>query len=78
MAPKVLIPDKLSEKAIQIFIDKGISVDFKPDVGRDKQALLEIIREYDGLAIRSSTKVTEKIIKQAKKLKVVGLSLIHI
>ena len=72
MAPKVLISDKLSEKAIQIFIDKGISVDFKPDVGRDKQALLEIIREYDGLAIRSSTKVTEKIIKQAKKLKVVG------
>tara|TARA_Y100000739_G_C20608894_1_gene467301 strand:+ start:1610 stop:3205 length:1596 start_codon:yes stop_codon:yes gene_type:complete len=72
MAPKVLISDKLSEKAIQIFIDKGISVDFKPDVGRDKQALLQIIREYDGLAIRSSTKVTEKIIKQAKKLKVVG------
>ena len=72
MTIKVLISDKLSEKAIQIFIDKGISVDFKPDVGRDKQALLEIISEYDGLAIRSSTKVTEKIIKQANKLKVVG------
>ena len=72
MGPKVLISDKLSEKAIKVFTDKGISVDFKPNIGKDKQALLDIISKYDGIAIRSSTKVTEKIIKYAHKLKVVG------
>ena len=72
MAPKVLVSDKLSETAVQIFRDRGIDVDFQPDLGKDKDRLLAVIDQYDGLAIRSATKVTEKIIKAAKNLKVVG------
>ncbi|WP_299956210.1 phosphoglycerate dehydrogenase [uncultured Roseobacter sp.] len=72
MAPKVLISDKLSEAAVQIFRDRGIDVDFQPDVGKDKEKLAQIIGDYDGLAIRSATKVTEKIIAAATNLKVIG------
>ncbi len=72
MAPKVLISDKLSPAAVQIFKDRGIDADFLPDVGKDKERLLDIIGQYDGLAIRSATKVTEKIIAAADNLKVVG------
>jgi len=72
MAPKVLVSDKLSETAVQIFRDNGVDVDFLPDIGKDKEKLLEIIGNYDGLAIRSATKVTEKIIAAAKNLKVIG------
>ncbi len=72
MAPKVLISDKLSDAAVQIFKDRGIDADFLPDVGKDKDKLLDIIGQYDGLAIRSATKVTEKIIAAADNLKVIG------
>ena len=72
MAPKVLVSDKLSETAVQIFRDRGIEVDFQPNLGKDKDALLAAIPNYDGLAIRSATKVTEKIIAAATNLKVVG------
>jgi len=72
MAPKVLVSDKLSETAVQIFRDRGIDVDFQPDVGKDKDRLAEIIGDYDGLAIRSATKVTEKILENAHKLKVIA------
>jgi D-3-phosphoglycerate dehydrogenase len=72
MAPKVLISDSLSEAAVQIFRDRGIDVDFQPDLGKDKDKLAEIIGNYDGLAIRSATKVTEKILAAAPNLKVIG------
>jgi D-3-phosphoglycerate dehydrogenase len=72
MAPKVLVSDKLSETAVQIFRDRGIDVTFDPSIGKDKEKLLQVIGEYDGLAIRSATKVTEKVIAAAKNLKVVG------
>ncbi|RYG91557.1 phosphoglycerate dehydrogenase [Loktanella sp. IMCC34160] len=72
MAPRVLISDKLSEAAVQIFRDRGIEVDFQPELGKDKDKLLEVIGQYDGLAIRSATKVTEKIIAAADNLKVIG------
>lgn len=72
MAPRVLISDKLSATAVQIFKDHGLEVDFRPELGKDKEKLLEIIGEYDGLAIRSATKVTEKIIAAAGRLKVIG------
>lgn len=72
MKPRVLVSDKLSETAVQIFRDRGIDVDYKPDLGKDKDALLAAIPDYDGLAIRSASKVTPKIIEAAKKLKVVG------
>ncbi len=72
MAPKVLISDKLSDAAVQIFRDRGIDVDFMPDVGKDKEKLAQIIGEYDGLAIRSATKVTPTILENAHKLRVIG------
>jgi len=72
MAPKVLVSDKLSESAVQIFRDRGIDVVFEPDLGNDKDALLAAIPEYDGLAIRSATKVTAKILDAATNLKVVA------
>lgn len=72
MAPKVLVSDKLSPTAVQIFRDRGIEVDFEPDLGKDKDKLAEVIGQYDGLAIRSATKVTETILRHADNLKVVG------
>ncbi|MBF9029389.1 phosphoglycerate dehydrogenase [Rhodobacterales bacterium HKCCE3408] len=72
MAPKVLVSDKLSETAVQIFRDRGIDVTFDPSIGKDKDKLLSVIDQYDGLAIRSATKVTEKVIAAATNLKVIG------
>ncbi|MEM6617839.1 MAG: phosphoglycerate dehydrogenase [Pseudomonadota bacterium] len=72
MAPKVLVSDKLSPTAVQIFRDRGIDVDFEPDLGKDKVELLKRIGDYDGLAIRSATKVTEKTLANADRLKVIG------
>ncbi|EDM72938.1 D-3-phosphoglycerate dehydrogenase [Roseobacter sp. AzwK-3b] len=72
MARKVLVSDKLSETAVQIFRDRGIDVDFMPDLGKDKDKLREVIGQYDGLAIRSATKVTDKILEAADNLKVIG------
>ncbi|EPX79546.1 phosphoglycerate dehydrogenase [Salipiger mucosus] len=72
MAPKVLVSDKLSETAVQIFRDRGIDVDFMPELGKDKDKLAEVIGEYDGLAIRSATKVTPSLLEKATRLKVVG------
>ena len=70
--PKVLISDALSAAAVQIFKDRGIDVDFQPALGKDKEKLAAIVGNYDGLAIRSATKVTAKILEQAKSLKVIG------
>ncbi|MEL6619167.1 MAG: phosphoglycerate dehydrogenase [Pseudomonadota bacterium] len=70
--PKVLISDKLSDAAVQIFRDRGIEVDFEPDLGKDKDRLAAVIGQYDGLAIRSATRVTPTILKNATNLKVIG------
>jgi D-3-phosphoglycerate dehydrogenase len=72
MAPRVLISDALSPAAIAIFKERGVEVDFQPALGKDKDRLAEIIGGYDGLAIRSATKVTGKILENAKNLRVVG------
>jgi len=70
--PKVLVSDKLSPTAVQIFKDNGVEVDYLPDLGKDKDKLIEVIGQYDGLAIRSATKVTEKVLEAATNLKVIG------
>ena len=72
MAPKVLVSDKLSETAIEIFRNRGIDVTFEPDLGKDKVRLASLIGDFDGLAIRSTTKVTPKLLAEASKLKVIG------
>jgi len=70
--PKVLISDALSPAAVQIFKDRGIDVDFQPALGKDKEKLAATVGKFDGLAIRSATKVTSKILEQARNLRVIG------
>ena len=72
MAPRVLISDALSPAAIAIFKERGVETDFQPDLGKDKDKLASIIGSFDGLAIRSATKVTAKLLERAAKLKVIG------
>jgi D-3-phosphoglycerate dehydrogenase len=72
MPPRVLVSDHLSETAVQVFRDRGVAVDYKPDLGKDKEALLAAIPAYDGLAIRSTTKATPKLIAAAARLRVIG------
>ncbi|MGI9425373.1 MAG: phosphoglycerate dehydrogenase [Hyphomicrobiaceae bacterium] len=72
MVSRVLISDKLSEAAVGIFRDRGLDVTFEPDLGKDKERLAQVIKDYDGLAVRSATKVTEKMIQSADRLRVVG------
>lgn len=69
-APKVLISDAMSSKAADIFRERGIDVTVSPKMSPDE--LKSVIGEYDGLAIRSSTKVTPEILEAATRLKVVG------
>jgi D-3-phosphoglycerate dehydrogenase / 2-oxoglutarate reductase len=69
-APRVLIADQLSPAAVAIFKERGVATDVK--VGLAKEELERIINDYDGLAVRSATKVTEKVIAAAGNLKVVG------
>lgn len=68
--PKVLISDKMDPKAAQIFRERGVEVD--EITGKTPDELKAIIGEYDGLAIRSSTKVTKDILAHATNLKVIG------
>jgi len=67
---KVLISDNLSPAGAQILRDAGLEVDI--NVGLAPEELKKIIGNYDGLVIRSATKVTAEIIAAAEKLRVVG------
>jgi D-3-phosphoglycerate dehydrogenase len=70
MSPRVLIADQLSPAAVDIFVQRGVEADVKVGLGKD--ALLAIIGDYDGLAVRSATKATRDVIAAAKRLKVIG------
>jgi D-3-phosphoglycerate dehydrogenase len=70
MAPRVLIADQLSPAAVKIFESRGVQADVI--TGLTKDQLLEIIDQYDGLAVRSATKADKDVIAKAKNLKVVG------
>jgi D-3-phosphoglycerate dehydrogenase len=72
MAPRVLISDALSLAAVAIFKDRGLDVEFQPNLGKDKEKLAAAVDGFDGLAIRSATKVTAKLLEHAKALKVIG------
>src|SRR3546814_15168550 len=60
----------MDPKAAQIFKERGIDVDVI--TGKTKDELIAMIGDYDGLAIRSATKVTADVLAAATKLKVVG------
>jgi len=68
--PKVLISDKMDPNAARIFEERGCEVDVI--TGKTPDELKAMIGQYDGLAIRSATKVTKEILDAADNLKVVG------
>ena len=68
--PKVLISDSMSNVAQKIFEKNNISFDVK--TGLSEEEIIKIISEYDGMVVRSATKVTKNIISAAKNLKVIG------
>ena len=68
--PKVLIADKMSPRAEEIFRERGIDVDVITGLERDE--LIKIIGEYDGMAVRSSTKATPPVLEAAGIMKVIG------
>ncbi len=72
MSPRVLVSDALSDAAVRVFRDRGIAVDVRPELGRDRDALIAAIPDYDGLAIRSATRVSEKVLAAATRLRVIG------
>ena len=67
---KVLIADALSPRAVEIFKQRGIETDVK--IGLTADALKRIVGDYDGLAVRSATKVTRPLIEATARLKVIG------
>ncbi len=69
---RVLISDALSPAAVAILKERGIEVDFQPALGKDREKLAAIIGDYDGLAIRSATRVDAAILDKASRLKVIG------
>ena len=68
--PKVLISDKMDALARETFEKRGVEVDVK--TGLSPEELINIIGDYDGLAVRSSTTVTPEILDAAKNMKVIG------
>ena len=68
---KVLISDNLSEVAVEVFKSTpGIECDFEPKISPEE--LLERIKDYHALAVRSRTKVTREVLEAARNLKVIG------
>ena len=67
---RVLIADELSQAAVAVLEERGILVDVQ--TGLSESELAAAIADYDGLAVRSATKVTAGIIAAADSLKVIG------
>ena len=67
---KVLVSDSIHPEFIDKLEEIGIQLDYEPNVKNDR--LFEIIPDYDGLVVRSRTKVTQELIEQGLKLKVIG------
>ncbi len=67
---KVLISDNLSNEGVEILKKAGLEVVVKTGMTPDE--LKKEIKDYDGLVIRSATKVTADVVAAAKKLKVIG------
>jgi D-3-phosphoglycerate dehydrogenase / 2-oxoglutarate reductase len=68
--PRVLISDALSPRAVEIFAERGVETDVMTGLSPDD--LKKVIGKYDGLAVRSATKVTKALLEHADNLKVIG------
>ena len=67
---KILISDKMSNKVEDVLKSKQIDYDIK--TGMSPEELKEVIDQYDGILIRSATKLTSDILADCKNLKVIG------
>ena len=67
---KVLIADKISDSSLKIFKANNILIDKKFNLKEEQ--IISIISNYDGIVVRSSTKVTKKIIEKSSRLKVIA------
>lgn len=70
--PRVLVSDNLSQVSLKIFEERGVAVDYQPGLGKNNDELLSVIHKYDGLAVRSATKVTANLLAEAQNLKIIG------
>lgn len=64
---KILVCDKVHEKGLKLLEKAGIKVDFRPDIGYEE--LKKIIVDYDGVVVRSRTKITGDLLKENSSLK---------
>lgn len=67
---KILISDAVDKKCVSILEAAGIGVDYKP--GMKKEDLLNEISKYNGLVVRSATKVTSDVIEKMENMEVIG------
>jgi len=67
---RILISDKAHASCAQKFQEAGFDVDEKTGLSPDE--LKAVIKDYDGLVIRSATKITADLLEAAQNLKVVG------
>jgi len=71
MVLRVLISDSMAKQAVDILEkEKGLKVDVNTKLTPEE--LIKVIKDYDALAVRSSTKVTKEVIEAADKLKIIG------
>jgi len=68
--PKVWIADKMSGRAVEVFKARGIEVDYKPGLSDDEKVV--VAGDYDGIAVRSSTKLKGALLDAAGRVKVIG------
>lgn len=68
--PRVLVADELSPAALEVFARRGVTAEVRTGLSKDR--LIEIIGAYDGLVVRSATKVTKEVLEAATRLQVVG------
>ena len=69
-AIKALITDPVDDILIQTLKDKGVQVDYIPNIKREE--LLNIISDYDIIVVRSRTKIDKEVIKRGKRLKIIA------
>ncbi len=68
--PKVWIADKMSERAVEVFRLRGIEVDYRPGLSLEEQ--VAIAGDYDGIAVRSTTKLRGALLDAATRVRVIG------
>src|SRR3990170_4275435 len=67
---RILIADAVDEACVTVLLNDGFKVDLKPEISHGE--LLNVISEYEGLIVRSRTKVTAQLLEDARRLRVIG------